>query len=97
MRSEISHVHPEIRTQIPDEIIDCNQVSFPAPFADNHKNIENFCRKVWRFKKNAYLCSPFEKKRIVLRNNFGEVKEDERRERELPCGNDRLKMRSLTQ
>jgi len=36
MRSEISHVHPEIRTQIPDEIIDCNQVSFSALFADNH-------------------------------------------------------------
>jgi len=36
MRSEISHVHPEIRTQIPDEIIDCNLVSFSAPFADNH-------------------------------------------------------------
>jgi len=31
MRSEISNVHPEIRTQIPDEIIDCNQVSFSAP------------------------------------------------------------------
>jgi len=31
MKSEISHVHPEIRTQIPDEIIDCNQVSFSAP------------------------------------------------------------------
>jgi len=36
MRSEISHVHPGIRTQIPDEITDCNQVSFSAPFADNH-------------------------------------------------------------
>ena len=35
MRSEISHVHPEIRTQIPDEIIDCNQVSFTAPITDN--------------------------------------------------------------
>jgi len=39
MRSQISHVHPEIRTQIPDEIIDCNQVSFPAPFADSHLNL----------------------------------------------------------
>jgi len=35
MRSEISHVHPEIRTHIPDEIIDCNLVSFSAPFADD--------------------------------------------------------------
>jgi len=42
MRSEISHVHPEIRTQIPDEIIDCNQISFSALFADNHKFLPDF-------------------------------------------------------
>ena len=33
----------------------------------------------------------------VLQNIFGEVKEDERGERELPSGNDRPTMRSLTQ
>ena len=33
----------------------------------------------------------------VLQYIFGEVKEDERGERELPSGNDRSRMRSLTQ
>ena len=45
MRSEISNVHPEKRTQIPDEIIDCNQVSFSAPFADNHLFFEKYFAK----------------------------------------------------
>ena len=25
------------------------------------KKIEKFCKKIWRLKNNAYLCSPFEK------------------------------------
>ena len=28
------------------------------------KNIEKFCKKIWRFKNYAYLCSPFERKRF---------------------------------
>ena len=60
------------------------------------KKREKKCGKVCRIKKSAYLCSPFEKKRKVLRNIFSEVKEDKRGERELPSGNDRPTMRSLT-
>jgi len=58
MRSEISHVHPEIRTQIPDEIIDCNQVSFSAPLRIITRIIIKNSKKIWRFKNNAYLCNP---------------------------------------
>ena len=61
-----------------------------------HKKYQKKCRKVWKFKNNAYLCSPFEKKRKVLRNIFSKVKEDKRGERELPSGNDWPTMRSLT-
>jgi len=64
MRSEISHVHPEIRTQIPDEIMDCNQVSFSAPFADNHLNqlfIYDFTNCFWHHYQVSYkddCCCP---------------------------------------
>ena len=29
-----------------------------------NKKYQKFCRNIWRFKNNAYLCSPFERKRF---------------------------------
>ena len=50
--------------------------------------------------KSLYIirsCSAASYTQSSLKFIFGESKEDERRVRELPCGNDRSRMRSLTQ
>ena len=41
-------------------------MSFFDPFQGKiMKNIEKKVKKIWRFKNNAYLCSPFERKHIL--------------------------------